>query len=76
MYKDKKRCKKCMYGWMPNGQPTYFVPVPMCLYYHDTGQHRDGNDDICNSFKKLTKETIMKRIEESHRRFRDGETFY
>ena len=72
MYKDKKRCKKCMYGWLPNGHPTKLVEQPMCLFFHDTGMHRDGDDDTCNSFKELTQEEINKRQSENRRRYENA----
>jgi len=40
----------------------------MCLYYHDTAKHRDGDDETCNSFKELTEEEIKERKEENFRR--------
>jgi len=68
MYKYKDRCKKCVYGWLPNGHPSSFVQQPMCLFYHDTAKHRDGDDETCNSFKELTEEEIRERKEENFRR--------
>ena len=53
MYKDKKRCLKCEYGYFPKGMES-FLGVPMCLFYCETGKHRDGNDDYCNSFKEIS----------------------
>lgn len=79
MYKDKKRCEKCWYGWLPcGGQRTPFVPDPLCLYFHDTGLHRKGDDDTCLSFKELTKEEIKRRQRENRRRYEDArkKTFY
>ena len=62
MYKNKERCKKCVYGWLPcGGRRTRLVPEPMCLYFHDTGLHRKGDDNTCLSFKELTQEEIKKR---------------
>ena len=55
MYKDKKRCLKCEYGYFPKGMES-FLGVPMCLFYCETGRHRDGNDDYCNSFKEISEE--------------------
>lgn len=55
MYKDKDRCLECRYGYFPVSCRS-FLEVPMCLYYHDTGKDRDGNDEYCNSFAKITEE--------------------
>lgn len=74
MYKNKKRCKKCWYGWLPNNRPTRLVPEPMCLFYHDTGLHRDGDNNICNSFKELTEEEIKRRQEENRRRYKNAKS--
>ena len=54
MCNNKKRCKGCIYGWMTDGIDWFFEGSPMCLYFHDTGRHRDGNDDYCNSFAPIT----------------------
>lgn len=63
MYKNKERCKKCVYGWLPTGMDKFFKGQPACLYFHDTEKHRDGDDKTCNSFKKLTPEEIKERRE-------------
>ena len=71
MYKDKKRCLKCSYGYFPAGAQK-FLGEPMCLYYHDTGKHRDGDDYTCNSFKKLTPEEIKQRQKENRRGYENA----
>lgn len=77
MYKDKNRCKKCVYGWLANGVPTKLVPYPMCLYYHDTGKHRDGNDEYCNSFEPLTEDIKQERTKKHLERWTShGEDYF
>ena len=71
MYQDKKRCAKCKYGWLPHGQPSKLVPYHMCLYYHDTGLHRDGDDETCNSFIELSKEDRTIRNKQAIRAYMD-----
>lgn len=61
MYKNTSRCLKCKYGWFPQGVPSRLVPTPMCLYFHDTGLRRNGDDNTCDSFEELTQEEIEKR---------------
>lgn len=73
MYNHKDKCLKCKYGWFPANMHK-FLGTPMCLYYHDTGMHRDGDDNTCNSFEKLTQEEIQRNKEENRRRYRDAKS--
>lgn len=74
MYKNKERCKKCIYGWLPKDMDRFFKGQPACLYFHDTGLHRDGDDKVCNSFKELTEEEIENRQKENRRRYEDAKS--
>lgn len=51
LLKDKSPCYKCKYRWFPRNMQK-FLGVPMCLFYHDTEKHREGNDDYCGSFEE------------------------
>ena len=73
MYLHKDRCKKCKYGFLPDyGMAWFFEGKPMCLYFHDTGMHRDGDDNTCNSFVELTEEELKLRKQEQRRRYELG----
>lgn len=48
--KNKSQCYKCKYCWFPEGLQK-FLGEPMCLYYHDTGKHKDNDESHCNSFE-------------------------
>lgn len=48
--KNKSQCYKCKYCWFPDGLQK-FLGEPMCLYYHDTGKHKENDENHCNSFE-------------------------
>ena len=48
---DKSQCYKCKYCWFPEGLQK-FLEEPMCLYYHDTGKHRENDVNYCFSFER------------------------
>lgn len=48
--KNKSQCYKCKYCWFPEGLQK-ILGEPMCLYYHDTGKHKDNDENHCNSFE-------------------------
>ena len=54
LLKDKSQCYKCHYCWFPEGMAK-FLETPMCLYYHDTGNHRENNEFHCKSFVPKSK---------------------
>lgn len=49
--KNKSQCYKCKYCWFPEGLQK-FLGEPMCLYYHDTGKHKENDENHCFSFER------------------------
>lgn len=55
--KNKSQCYKCKYCWFPEGLQK-FLGEPMCLYYHDTGKHKENDESHCFSFERKTRHRI------------------
>lgn len=55
IYKNKKQCWKCKYGWSINGNHDGKPDNIMCLYFHDTNKHRDNDENNCRSYVKSIK---------------------
>lgn len=56
---DKSQCYKCKYCWFPEGLQK-FLEEPMCLYYHDTGKHRENDENHCYSFERKSQNRVGK----------------
>ena len=57
--KNKSQCYKCKYCWFPEGLQK-FLGEPMCLYYHDTGKHKENDENHCFSFERKARHSVSR----------------